>query len=191
MINGHYLPVCARDTGIYIGIFSSLLVLFAMKKVRATTIPNIKISLLLLLLLFPLIIDGFSSYLGFYSTTNLIRMTTGILFGITLPLFLVPLLYNSSSKETAIPVLTRFHEIFIPLSLAAAIAFLTYQSLLSYTILHVVIIGTLIFWISLLFMLYFTRLKNRYLAIGLSSISSILVLTTLSYIHSLLQPFYF
>src|SRR4051812_3019423 len=90
--DGHYLPVCARDTGIYIGIFSTLLFLYMTKKYRTTTIPNKKISFTLLLFLFPLVIDGFSSYLGIYSTTNLIRILTGIMFGMALPFFLIPLL---------------------------------------------------------------------------------------------------
>ena len=188
--DGHYLPVCARDTGIYIGIFSTLLFLRLTKKDRATTIPNKKISFTLLLFLFPLVIDGFSSYLGIYSTTNLIRILTGILFGMALPFFLIPLLSDSPREEKDIPVLTNLSEIVIPLSLAGALAFLTYQSYLSFVILHVVIIGTLLYWVFLLFSLFFKRFTNRYLSVGLSLCSSLFVLTALSYGHSLLRPFY-
>lgn len=153
-MNGHYLPVCARDTGIYLGIFSSLVFLFAVKKRRFTMIPPIKVSLILLLFLFPLIIDGFSSYVGIYSTTNEIRIVTGMLFGIALPFFIIPIFSFSATEEKAIPVITSVFEISTPILLASILVFLTYFSLLSFFVVYLLIIATLLFWVSLLFFLF-------------------------------------
>ena len=135
-------------------------------------------------------IDGFSSYLGIYSTTNLIRILTGMLFGVALPFFLIPLLSHSPQEEKDIRVLTNVYELMIPLSLAGAIAFLTYQAYLPFIILQIVMIGTLIYWISLLFYLFFKRFKNKYISVSFSLCSSFFVLIALSYGHSLLRPFY-
>ena len=186
-MNGHLLPVCARDTGIYLGIFSSLIFLFMIKKMQYSMIPSIKISLILLLFLFPLIIDGFSSYAGIYTTTNEIRIITGLLFGVSLPFFIIPLFSFSPIREKPIPVITSIFEVFTPLLLASILAVLTYFSIVSYIIIQGLIIGTLLIWLSLLFYLYFKRIKKKNLSVIFSICSSVLLLTIFSYIHSVIS----
>ncbi|WNS77454.1 DUF2085 domain-containing protein [Bacillus sp. DTU_2020_1000418_1_SI_GHA_SEK_038] len=189
-MEGHYFPVCARDAGIYFGIFSSLMFITVKKRYRNITIPNKKNSFILLLFLLPLVVDGFGSYLGVYSTTNLIRVITGIFFGSALPFFLIPLIINPSSEKKVIPIIKNIHEMFIPLFIAAASVSLTFHSLLAFTILQLLIIVTLIFWISLIFYLIFSRLSNHYLSISLSLASSVMALSVMSYTHSLIRPLY-
>ncbi|MEH7123167.1 DUF2085 domain-containing protein [Bacillus sp. JJ1532] len=189
-MEGHYLPVCARDTGIYLGIFSSLMFITVLKRYKNITIPNKKNSFFLLILLLPLVVDGFGSYLGVYSTNNFIRVTTGILFGSTLPFFLIPIISNYSSEKKAIPIIKNIREMFIPLSLAGAFVNLAFHSLVSFAILQLLIISTLFIWISLFFYLLFRRLENHFLSISLSIASSLMVLSVMSYTHSIIRPLY-
>lgn len=189
-LEGHYLPVCARDSGIYLGIFSSLMFITLLKRYKNITIPNKKNSFFLLILLLPLVVDGFGSYLGVYSTNNFIRVTTGILFGSVLPFFLIPIISNNSSDKKADPIIKNIRELFIPLSLAGAFVYLAFHSFVSFAILHLLISFTLLIWISLFFYLLFKRLKNRFFSISLSIASSFMVLSVMSYTHSIIRPLY-
>jgi uncharacterized membrane protein len=69
---GKKFPICARCTGILVGYFIAIILLFFYP-------INIYFSLMLLL---PLSLDGGMQYLGFYTSTNPRRFITGILAGI-------------------------------------------------------------------------------------------------------------
>ena len=71
-IKGHYLPICSRCTGIYLGVYLSL-----------------PLSLLyqgpvLIFLMIPLILDGYLVYQKKKASTHTRRLSTGLLFGIGL-----------------------------------------------------------------------------------------------------------
>lgn len=87
-IGGHYLPVCARDTGAYLGFYVGYLLLHFRNR-KATGPPNLWITLLMVM---PITMDGFSQWLGFRTSTNEIRLATGLLFGISMAPLLVYLL---------------------------------------------------------------------------------------------------
>lgn len=71
---GHPFPLCARCTGILIGYFIGLIYIFFFKDLHIV---------LELLLIVPLIIDGTGQYLGYFRSTNIRRLITGILAGIS------------------------------------------------------------------------------------------------------------
>ena len=71
---GLRFPICARCTGELIGIFASIFMFWFWR-------PNVIESLIMLL---PLILDGFFQALTKYESTNIKRLFTGILFGIGL-----------------------------------------------------------------------------------------------------------
>lgn len=181
-LNGHYLPLCARCTGIYIGIFCSLLFLLLTKKLHSNQIPTIKHSIYLLLFLLPLMIDGFGSYIGLFPTNNAIRILTGILFGVTLPFFVVPLL--SRSLQTDKRVITNIKHFIIPILIAFSLASITKQELISGHILAIVLIGAVIIWVTILFFLLYKRVQSNIITTGLSFASSLFTLTVFSLFHS-------
>ncbi len=82
------LPVCARDTGIYIGILAGLALLLMRREGRSGP-PNLYLTLAMML---PLIVDGTTQVLGFRTSTNQLRLITGLLFGTAISPFLVYLL---------------------------------------------------------------------------------------------------
>ena len=89
-IKGLPLPLCARDTGIYIGFFISLIYIYLKKRNKADSPPDIKTTILLCSLMLLMIIDGGTSYLGMRQTSNMLRYYSGVFFGFPLPFFLIP-----------------------------------------------------------------------------------------------------
>ena len=74
---GRYFPVCARCTGIYIGI---LFLLFSSLFIEYTY--SFRLLLIAGVMMFPTAIDGTTQLLGFRESTNFIRSFTGFFAGI-------------------------------------------------------------------------------------------------------------
>lgn len=90
---GRQLPVCARDTGIYLGFVVSLALLaFLDRKRRAEELPPWPMIALGAAFVASMAWDGITSYAGLRSTTNDLRLVTGLLTGWALPLALLPML---------------------------------------------------------------------------------------------------
>ncbi|MFZ7943949.1 DUF2085 domain-containing protein [Neobacillus sp. 19] len=184
--SGETLSVCARDTGIYIGIFSTLIYLYLFKRGAKITIPTIKISLFLLLLLVPLMIDGLGSYLHLFKTDNTRRLLTGISFGLALPYFIYPLLSAKALDETSKPVITQKKDFFVPLIFSCGLGGLVYWGKLSYFVFDGFIILIIITWFSMCGSFLFSKIQNTRLKTALSVCSSLVFLSTLSLLHSLI-----
>jgi len=89
---GFQLPVCARDTGIYAGFALSLLVIVLLERGRRPSeIPRPWLVVTGALFLGAMAIDGVSSYAGWRTTTNDLRLLTGLLAGYALTLAVVPM----------------------------------------------------------------------------------------------------
>lgn len=92
---GYQLPVCARDTGIYIGFVFGLLALWLLARgKRPTELPRWPVLVLIGLFVAAMGYDGISSYAGLRTTTNEIRLLTGMLTGWGLSTLTVPM-FNS------------------------------------------------------------------------------------------------
>ena len=89
---GHQVPVCARDTGIYLGVVVSFALVSALsRRLHPAEGPSRGVSAIALGLLAAMAIDGVTSYAGLRATTNEIRLATGIGAGFAIGVFLVPL----------------------------------------------------------------------------------------------------
>ncbi len=90
---GHQLPVCARDTGIYVGFAVGLIVLAVIAGgSRPTRLPRWPVALLALLFVVMMIADGLTSYALVRESNNSIRLLTGLGTGWALAVSLVPML---------------------------------------------------------------------------------------------------
>ena len=90
---GYQLPVCARDTGIYLWFVVALLVAaFLDRGRRRTGMPPAWLLGVGFAAVALLGWDGVTSYLGLRPTTNLIRLATGTGTGFAIALVIVPLL---------------------------------------------------------------------------------------------------
>jgi uncharacterized membrane protein len=98
------LPICARDTGIYLGFFISFLFLWFTYRKRENELPSRGVLIAVFLAIGALVTDGVLSYLGLRETTNTIRLLTGLMSGFALPLLLFPVLnyqiWRHSSYES-------------------------------------------------------------------------------------------
>ncbi len=102
-IGGHYLPVCARDTGALVGLLLGYILLLFLRRKVAKGPPNLYFSSVMML---PLLIDSFGQLLGFWTSTNDIRLLTGLLFGTALAPLLIYVL-SLYPLEGKIPVMRR------------------------------------------------------------------------------------
>jgi uncharacterized membrane protein len=88
---GVQLPVCARDTGIYIGFVVSLAVIAYLDRgLRRQDMPPAWILGVGAAALLLMAWDGVTSYMGLRETTNVLRLATGLGAGFALPLIVVP-----------------------------------------------------------------------------------------------------
>jgi uncharacterized membrane protein len=186
-ISGIPLSVCARDTGIYIGIFPTLTYLFLFKRNIKITIPTIKVSFFLLLLMMPMIIDGLGSYSHLFESNNEKRLITGICFGFVLPFFLYPLHTVKSFEQPYEPVIKNGKDFWIPLFVSTALGFLFYYGKLSYYLLDSFIIITVIVWFSLCAAFLFPFMRHSFYKSLISVLSSLVFLSCLSWLHAWIQ----
>lgn len=87
------VPVCARDTGIYAGFIVSLLVIWLVHRPeRPKEFPGPAAFSAIGLMIAAMAIDGFTSYAGLRTTTNDLRLITGILAGFAMAALVAPML---------------------------------------------------------------------------------------------------
>jgi len=88
------LPVCSRDVAIYLAMLIGMLALPFIQKMESEDWPN---RFILLAAAVPVGIDGTGQLLGFWESTNAMRIFTGIIIGIVLPFYIVPILNSLCS----------------------------------------------------------------------------------------------
>lgn len=90
---GYQLPVCARDTGLYLGFVGALIALWLLHRgERPTSPPRWPVLVLMGLFVASMAFDGITSYAGLRETTNTLRLITGLLTGWALATIVVPML---------------------------------------------------------------------------------------------------
>ena len=95
---GERLPLCARNTGIYLGFIVTLTTLYGRGKGRAQQLPRWSLLTVLLGGVMLLAIDGINSFLldvgiqHLYTPNNLLRLATGLVTGLAMGLLLLPML---------------------------------------------------------------------------------------------------
>jgi uncharacterized membrane protein len=91
LINGMPMPLCARCTGIYLGVMTSFLITVAAGRTRVHRLPPLRVGIFLALFVVLMGIDGVNSYIrfipnqvGLYESHNWLRLVTGMFCGITM-----------------------------------------------------------------------------------------------------------
>lgn len=102
---GERLPLCARNTGIYLGFIVTLIVLYSTGRGRAQRLPPWPMIVVLVGGIVALAIDGFNSLaldLGLphlYQPHNLLRLATGLSTGLAMALLALPILNQLFWRE--------------------------------------------------------------------------------------------
>lgn len=105
-INGRQLPLCARCTGIYLGVAFSFIPLALAGRTRRTDLPRLPILLLLIGFIGVMGIDGLNSYTHFfpnfphlYEPQNWLRLVTGSGAGLAMGLLIFPALMQTLWRD--------------------------------------------------------------------------------------------
>ena len=95
---GERLPLCARNTGIYLGFIVTLGMLYGSRRGRTQQLPRWPVILLLIAGGLAMAIDGFNSLLldlslpHLYQPDNLLRLGTGLAMGLAVAALTLPIL---------------------------------------------------------------------------------------------------
>jgi uncharacterized membrane protein len=102
---GQQLPLCARNTGIYMGFSCTLLVLWASGRGRVMRLPSLPVALVLGAAVVVMAVDGFNSLFldlhlpHLYQPHNLLRLATGLGTGTAMAAFLLPVVNGLVWRE--------------------------------------------------------------------------------------------
>lgn len=160
---GRVLPVCARETGVYLGFLFSFVFFAIVNRKREYGFPSLYVLIFALIGITLMAVDGFTSYAGWRSTTNAIRLFTGILAGSALPLVLLPIFnYQAWAESSSARVIrsgyqfvafvvgllalfflvkSRFPVLYLPLSLV-----ITFTIIFAFFFINLILITLIPFW---------------------------------------------
>jgi uncharacterized membrane protein len=88
---GRALPVCARDTGLFVGFTVCLAVLLLAHRRSAPRYPTWPKILVLAIFILPTFFDAVTSYAGLRESSNAVRLVTGAFAGTCVAALLFPL----------------------------------------------------------------------------------------------------
>ena len=104
----HQAPLCARCTGIYLGMALGLVFLVIRRRTRASRLPPVPIVATLILFIIAMGIDGVNSTISIipgapqlYHTTNLHRIITGTLCGVAISVLFLPYFSTAVWREVS------------------------------------------------------------------------------------------
>jgi len=99
---GIQAPVCARDTGIYIGVIVSVwLISLLHQGRRPREFPTAAGWAAMIVMMGLMVIDGGTEYAGLRTTTNDLRLITGLSFGFAVGALLTPMLNDEIWRRSA------------------------------------------------------------------------------------------
>ena len=164
-IDAFNMPVCSRCTGIYLGIFISLITIILLERRIKGEFPSLEIVLITVSVFLIMGLDVVLSFLQIIESNNIIRLITGFLTGWFLVLLLLPLANNVMFKrfvsKNYLDRKTKFLAWLLCGAVMAAAFIFTYQYVLIFWSV-VSILGMISFVVLILFILFFS-LNSRLL----------------------------
>ncbi len=84
---GYPLAVCGRCLGIYLGFLAGTLVYPIVRRFLRSGVPGAR---LLVALTLPIGLDAAGNFLGLWTSGNVLRLATGLIWGAGLPFYFIP-----------------------------------------------------------------------------------------------------
>lgn len=129
--HGHQLPLCARCTGLYLGVLTGIAVFAARGRLRGARLPGYRVLAVLVVLGATYALDGLNSYLSIfafytpvYAPHNTLRLLTGLAFGLGMITVVLPV-FNSlawAAPDTTIAPVANLRELAVLYAAAAGVA---------------------------------------------------------------------
>ncbi len=140
---GEHLPLCSRNTGIYLGFLVTLVTLYLTGRGQGQRLPTLPIALVLICGILALVIDGSNSLLldlglpHLYRPHNLLRLATGMLTGLAMATLVLPILnqlfWYHSNEQRSVPS-WRTLLLFLPALILCYLAVASQSSLILYPV---------------------------------------------------------
>ncbi|WP_304507475.1 DUF2085 domain-containing protein [Anaerotignum sp.] len=181
ILDGMKLPVCARCTGIYSGIFFSMVFFFIFGRLKGNK-PYSTWSMLLGACAFiPISVDGFFSYMGFWESTQFLRVVTGALAGSSLcGFFLLGANFNVIGENEQ-PIFQSTKEQLFIMGITLVWGLLLWMNIGEFIIASsVIVLGIVCFWTDFLYVILKNLLGNKKLPFWtLSFCGSLFIILTI------------
>ena len=116
LFHGMQMPLCARCTGIYTGVFFAFCFFFGKKRMEAGKPFSLQQAVVTGAAILPVGLDGVGSYLGFWESSQLMRVLTGSLVGAIVPGFLLMAGNFDPKRENRTPIYEKTAEILLLLA---------------------------------------------------------------------------
>ena len=117
------MPLCARCTGIYVGVLLAFCFLLLKRRMDAGRPFSKGQAMLTALMILPIGIDGLGSYLGFWESNQLMRVLSGSLVGAVVPGFLLLAVNFDPVQGNKQPIYEHTTELLLLLLLSAGLGF--------------------------------------------------------------------
>ena len=188
------LPLCARCTGTFLGVFTGTALFIVTGRGKRSGWPRTPLILVLAALVVPWVVDGTNSYAALFSRLptlytphNWLRLTTGTLVGLILPVFLLPAVNQTLWREQDTqPVLGSFGEMVLYLAAAPILIGLVLpeNALVLYPLALLSVIGVLatLCGVYLVLWLVILRSENRFVRL-IEAWPHLLAALTLALLH--------
>lgn len=164
------LPVCARCTGIYSGIFFSMVFFTIYKRLGGNQPYTTKGLIIGACAFIPISIDGFFSYMGFWDSNQFLRVVTGALAGSSLVGFLLLGANFDVKTENTKPIFQWEKEQLLVMFTTLVWGILLWMNVGSYFISSVIIVlGILCFWANIIYLILKNLAANKRLPFWLLS----------------------
>ena len=117
------MPLCARCTGIYVGVLLAFCFLLLKRRMDAGRPFSKGQAMLTALMILPIGIDGLGSYFGFWESNQLMRVLSGSLVGAVVPGFLLLAVNFDPAQGNKQPIYEHTTELLLLLLLSAGLGF--------------------------------------------------------------------
>jgi len=170
---GQQLPLCSRNTGIYLGFALGFLTLLSAGRARSARLPRLPVAVVLVGLVGLMAVDGFNSLfldLGaphLYQPHNTLRLLTGLGAGLAMVSFITPVTNGLLWRyEDTRPSFKSFAQlaVVVPLLLLALLAVASQTAWLLYPIAILSSLGLILALtlVNLVFLISLTPLVGRF-----------------------------
>lgn len=143
-IAGRQFPLCARCSGMYLGVALVIIVVVLAGRMRRANLPSYRVMLVLIGFIALMGIDGINSYSHFfpqaphlYEPQNWLRLLTGMGTGVAMGIILLPALAQSLWRQPQHqPIISSSRELaaLLMLALITVLLLLSNQSILLYVL---------------------------------------------------------